>query len=107
MYRVPDALSSLQQEHLLQAVVIAEILQVDYVAQQALQLLSTAAAALQGLAPETLRAMASLETWPAGLKQLLPSLLKNTACCRDSEQTLQQSRQQMQVAACTTCWSVR
>jgi hypothetical protein len=84
MYQVPDALSSLQQEHLVQAVVIADMLQVDYVAQQALQLLSTAAAAAQGLAAATLRAMASLEAWPAGLKQLLPSLVRNTACCRDS-----------------------
>jgi hypothetical protein len=45
-----------------QAVVIAEMLQVDYVSQQALQVLSTAADEPQGLAPEALSAMASLET---------------------------------------------
>jgi predicted xylose isomerase-like sugar epimerase len=84
MYQVPDAISSLQQQHLVQAVVITDTLQVEYVAQQALQALSTAAAAAQGLAVESLQALASLETWPACLKQLLPSLVKNTACCRDS-----------------------
>jgi hypothetical protein len=84
MYQVPDAISSLQQQHLVQAVVIADMLQVDYVAQQALQALSIAAGAAQGLASETLQAMASLETWPAGLKQLLPLLVKHSACCRDS-----------------------
>jgi hypothetical protein len=84
MYQVPDAISTLQQQHLVQAVVIADMLQVEHVAQQALQALSIAAGAPQGLAAETLRALASLEAWPAGLKQLLPSLVKNSACCRDS-----------------------
>jgi hypothetical protein len=83
MYQVPDAIRSLQQQHLVQAVVIADMLQVSYVAQQALQALRIAAGA-PGLALETLRALASLETWPAGLKQLLPSFLRNTACCRGS-----------------------
>jgi hypothetical protein len=85
MYQVPDAISSLQQQHLVHAVVIAEMLQVDYVAQQALQSLRNAACAPQGLPTlAALQAMASLETWPAGLKQLLPLLVENTACCRDS-----------------------
>jgi hypothetical protein len=84
MYLVPDALSSLPQQQLVQAVLIADMLQVEYVAQQALQMLRTAADAPQGLARETLRAMASLEAWPAGLKELLPSFVKNAACCRDS-----------------------
>jgi hypothetical protein len=107
MYQVPDAISSMQQQHLVQAVVIADMLQVEYVAQQALQALSTAAGTPQGLALEPLQALASLETWPVGLKQLLPSLVKNTASAGTAQQTLQQSRQQMQVAACRTCWSVR
>jgi hypothetical protein len=84
MYLVPDAVSGLQQQHLVQVVVIAEMLQVEYVGQQALQALSAAAAAEQGLAPEMLSAMASLDTWPAGLEKQLPSLVENTACCKDS-----------------------
>jgi hypothetical protein len=82
MYQVPDAISSLQQQHLVQAVVIAELLQVEYVAQQALQALSAAAGAPQGLAAAALGALASLDAWPAGLKQLLPLILRNTTCCR-------------------------
>jgi hypothetical protein len=88
MYQAPDAISSLLQQHLVHAIVVAELLQLQDVAQQALQALSAAAAATQGLAPETLQAMASLETWPAGLKELLPLLVKNTACCKDSSADL-------------------
>jgi hypothetical protein len=84
MYQVPDAISSLPKQHLVQAVVIAEMLQVDNVARQALQALSTAAGAPQGLASAALRAMASLEAWPAGLKKLLLLVVEKTACCKDS-----------------------
>jgi hypothetical protein len=66
MYQVPNSIISLQQQHLVQAVVIAEMLQVEYVAEQALQVISTAADAPEGLAPETLWALASL----AGHKKL-------------------------------------
>jgi hypothetical protein len=84
MYNVPGALSSLPQEQLVQAVVITEVLGLEFVQQHALQALSIAASAPQGLTAAALRALAGLDSWPNCLKQLLPSIVKNTACCRDS-----------------------
>jgi hypothetical protein len=81
MYDVQDAMSTLQQQQLVHAVVLADMLGVEGTTQQAVEALTSAAQSEQGLSAAALEALASLAAWPACLLQLLPAILKNTPCC--------------------------
>uniref|UniRef100_A0A383VPG8 BACK domain-containing protein n=1 Tax=Tetradesmus obliquus TaxID=3088 RepID=A0A383VPG8_TETOB len=62
----------------------------DAAGQQAVQTLQAAAAAsAQGVIAAALDALAALPEWPACLLQLLPSIVKHAACCRDSSAGLE------------------
>uniref|UniRef100_A0A383WH17 BACK domain-containing protein n=1 Tax=Tetradesmus obliquus TaxID=3088 RepID=A0A383WH17_TETOB len=81
MYRVPGAVSTLQQQQLVHAVVIADMVGVEVATEQAVKSLTTAAQSEQGLSAAALEALARLAAWPACLLQLLPTVLKSAPCC--------------------------
>jgi hypothetical protein len=78
----PNALSSLQQQQLVHAVVIADRLQVTPVCSQALALLEAASKAEQGLLAEALVALTRLPLWPNCLLTLLPTIVQHAPCCK-------------------------
>jgi hypothetical protein len=84
MYGVPDAIKGLEQHQAVHAVVIADMVHAGAAGQQALQVLQAAAASDEGLAEAALQALAGLSVWPSCLLQLMPSIMKHAACCRDS-----------------------
>uniref|UniRef100_A0A383W9A1 BACK domain-containing protein n=1 Tax=Tetradesmus obliquus TaxID=3088 RepID=A0A383W9A1_TETOB len=88
MYGVPDAISGLEQQQVVHVVVIADMVHAEAAGQQALQALQAAAESEAGLEAAALEALAGLPVWPACLLQLLPSIVKHAACCRDSEANL-------------------
>jgi hypothetical protein len=83
MYGVPDAISSLDQQQLVHAVVIADMVHAELAGQQAVQVLTAAAQSEQGLSAKALHALASLPAWPSCLLQLLAVIVKHARCCRD------------------------
>uniref|UniRef100_A0A383W0B1 BACK domain-containing protein n=1 Tax=Tetradesmus obliquus TaxID=3088 RepID=A0A383W0B1_TETOB len=83
MYGVPDAISSLEQQQVVHALVIADMIGAEAAGQQALQALQ-AAKPEQGLSAAALGALAGLPVWPACLVQLLPSIIQHAPCCRDN-----------------------
>jgi hypothetical protein len=78
----PNALSSLQQQQLVHAVVIADRLQVTPVCRQALGLLAAASKTEQGLSAAALDALRGLSPWPSCLLTLLPTILQYAPCCK-------------------------
>uniref|UniRef100_A0A383WNT6 Uncharacterized protein n=1 Tax=Tetradesmus obliquus TaxID=3088 RepID=A0A383WNT6_TETOB len=84
MYDVPKAVSSLQQEQMVHALAIADMVGAKAAVQQALQALQ--AAAKQGLtagAAAALQAVVlSLRVPPAAVLQLLPSIVAHAPCCK-------------------------
>jgi hypothetical protein len=82
MYGVPDALSSLEQQQLVHAVVTADKLAAPHAVQQTQQALAAAAQSEQGLSAAALDLLASLPALPACLLQLLPTVLNHTRCCQ-------------------------
>jgi hypothetical protein len=84
LYDVPDALSSLQQQQLVDAVVLADKLGAPKVAQRAVDALKAAAQQVegeQGLTGVALEALASLPSWPTCLYPLLLPIVQHAACC--------------------------
>jgi hypothetical protein len=81
MYGVPDAMSTLQQQQLVHAVVLADMVGKEDAAQQAVEALKSAARSEQGLSAAALEALASLAAWPVCLLQLLAAILKSAPCC--------------------------
>jgi hypothetical protein len=80
-----NAMSSLQQQQLVHAVVIADRLQVTPVCRQAQQLLVEAAKAEQGLSAAALDALTlGLSPWPSCLLTLLPTIVQHVPCCKQS-----------------------
>jgi hypothetical protein len=79
MYFAPDALSSLEQQQLVAAVMLADKLGAADVAEQAVQKLLLAAE--QGMSVAALEALASLVAWPACLQPLLLRVLQRSSCC--------------------------
>jgi hypothetical protein len=82
MYGVPDAISSLEQQQVVHAVVIADMMHAETVAKQALQALQAAAKLEHGPTAAALHAMAGLSVWPACLLQLLPIIVEHAPCCK-------------------------
>jgi hypothetical protein len=78
----PNALSSLQQQQLVHAVVIADRLQVTSVCRQALQLLEAASKAEQGMSAAALDALTVLSPRPSCLLAVLPSIVQHAPCCK-------------------------
>jgi hypothetical protein len=78
LYRVPDALSSLQQQQLIDAVFIADKLGAADVAAQAVQMLITAAE--QELSAAAVTALAQLHAWPTCLLPLLLPMVRRASC---------------------------
>jgi hypothetical protein len=89
MYGVPDAISSLEQQQVVHAVVIACMVQAEAAKQWALQVLQAAATSEQGLTTAALEKLVSLSVWPCRpwpscLLQLLPTIIRHAPCCRGS-----------------------
>jgi hypothetical protein len=84
MYLKPDAISSLEQQQVVHAIVIADMAGAEAAEQQALQALRAAAQSEEGLTAAALQALAGLPVWPACLLQLLPTIVEHAPCCRDS-----------------------
>jgi hypothetical protein len=81
MYGVPDAVSGLEQQQLVHAVVIADMVHAGTAVQQAVQALNDAAQWEQGLSAATLQELAGLPAWPACLVKLLPAVVNCSGCC--------------------------
>jgi hypothetical protein len=82
LYGVPDALSSLEQQQLVDAVVLGDMLGAAAVAAEAVQLLKAAADhGAGGLSAAALDALADLPAWPACLQPLLLPVVKHASCC--------------------------
>lgn len=79
LYGVKDCLADLQHEQLLQALVIADMIDLQEVADQILEILDSASKSEQGLSAAALNFLADLSAWPACLHQLLPSTLSHAA----------------------------
>jgi hypothetical protein len=82
MYGVSHAISSLQEQQMVQAVVIADMVHVDAAAEQAMAALTAAAESEQGLSAAALESLAGLPAWPARLLQLLPVVVQHAPCCQ-------------------------
>jgi hypothetical protein len=83
MYGVAAALSSLDQEQLVHALLIADMVHAEAAAQQAMEPLTAAAQAEQGLSATALEALIGLTAWPAFLLKLLTTVVQHAPCCRD------------------------
>jgi hypothetical protein len=84
LYDVLDALSSLQQQQLVDAVFIADKLGAPKVAQRAVDALTAAAEQAeegQGLTAATQEALAGLSSWPLCLQPLLLPVIRHASCC--------------------------
>jgi hypothetical protein len=84
MYGAPDVLSSLQEQQLVQAVVIADMVHAAAAAEQAVGALKAAAESEQGLSAAALDALAGLPAWPTRLLQLVPLIVQHAPCCQSS-----------------------
>lgn len=84
MYEVNDASSNLQQNQLVQALIIADMIEATEPAEQAIKQLQAAAASQQGLSAAALDAMAGLPAWPECLMQLLPVVIANASCLKET-----------------------
>jgi hypothetical protein len=82
MYGAPNILNSLQEQQLVQAVVIADMVHAEAAAEQAVSALKAEAESEQGLSAAALDALAGLPAWPARLVQLVPAIVKHAPCCR-------------------------
>jgi hypothetical protein len=87
VYAVPNALLALQQHQLVDAVMLADRIGATAVAEQAVQMLTTAAAPTAtaegpSLTAATVEALASLQAWPACLLPLVLPVVLSTRCCR-------------------------
>jgi hypothetical protein len=89
MYGVPDAISSLEQQQVVHAVVIADMVHAETAQQQVLQALQAAAMSQYGLAAAVLQALAGMSVWTACLLQLLLTIVEHAPCCRDSTADLE------------------
>jgi hypothetical protein len=84
MYGVPGAVGKLEQQQLLHAVVIADMVGAEAASQQASEALRDAAEAEQGLSAAAVEALAGLSAWPACLLQLLLAAVRSSPCCSSS-----------------------
>lgn len=74
--------SGLQHDQLVQALIIADMIDATESAEQASKCLQTAAASQQGISQAALNILAGLAAWPQCLQQLLPVLVANASCCK-------------------------
>lgn len=88
LYGVDDALFSLQHHQLVQALIIADIINATEAADLISRQLQTVATSENGLSEVALEALAGLSAWPECLLQLLPVIIANAKCLKESSADL-------------------
>ncbi|KAF6251589.1 FAE1/Type III polyketide synthase-like protein-domain-containing protein [Scenedesmus sp. NREL 46B-D3] len=98
MYGVPGATGTLEQQQLVHAVVLADMVGVEAASEQALQALTSAALSQQGLPAAALDALAGLAAWPASWNHS-PGVLDPCVAQLRSLLSLRQAASQEQLPA--------
>jgi hypothetical protein len=107
MYGKRTAVSRLEQQQLVYAAVIADMVGAEAAVQQATHALQRAAQAQQGLSAAALGALAGLPALPTCLLQLLPGmLLPHPAAVAAQPGSYKPLQQQTLVAGCSGCCSL-
>lgn len=77
LYGVQDGFGQLQHDQLIQALIIADMIDATEAAEQVSKCLKAAAASQPGLSEAALNILSGLSAWPDCLQQLLPNILRH------------------------------